>query len=145
MEGSGVPEHSGGHQDFRECVHCAGSHGRALTLVSFTKGVSPPQRPAPYTWAIKTLTFTKKWHIRNSRVMHLCFNFPRDIMSKTRNSFIARTPLRPTSTFSTHQVMRSVWMRHLANSVSAIPRLPALRCSLMHTDINCSMCPLIRQ
>lgn len=34
----------GGHQHLRERVWRAGSHGGALTLVSFTKGVSPPQR-----------------------------------------------------------------------------------------------------
>lgn len=37
----GVSEHSGEHQDFREWVQREGSPGRALTLVSFTKGVSP--------------------------------------------------------------------------------------------------------
>lgn len=53
MEESGVSEHPGGHQDLRERVCHAGSHGRALTLVSFTKGVSPPQRSTLYTRSLK--------------------------------------------------------------------------------------------
>lgn len=35
------------------CVCRARSHGRALTLVSFTKGVSPPRRPTLHTWSLK--------------------------------------------------------------------------------------------
>lgn len=50
----------GGHQGFRECVHGAGSHGGALTLVSFTKGVSPPERPTRSHPVPQTLTLTKE-------------------------------------------------------------------------------------
>lgn len=148
MKGNEVPEHSGEHQDFRECVECAESQGRALTLVSFTKGVSPPQRPALYTWSLKTLMFTEERCIRNSTVLHLCFHFQRDTVSKTRNSCDRmHTSLSDffLNFLNTHWVVKSVWMRHLANSVSADPQLPALWCSLMHMDVNCSMRPPIRQ
>lgn len=58
-EESGVSEHLIWRQDLTECVCSAGSRGRALTLVSFTKGVSPPQRCALYTLVPQTLKFTK--------------------------------------------------------------------------------------
>lgn len=53
MAGCGAPERSSGPQGFGECVHGAGSRGGALTLVSFTKGVSPPPRPTRHTWSLK--------------------------------------------------------------------------------------------
>lgn len=73
MEESGVSEHLGGHQDLRERVNCAGSHGRALTLVSFTKGVSPPQRSTLYIWSLKPWSSQRKsaW----SETQQLCIHF----------------------------------------------------------------------
>ena len=93
-EESGVSEHSGGHQDLTYlCVCSAGSRGRALTLVSFTKGVSPPQRSALYTLLRQTLKFTK-W--RGS----LLFPRTRSESKTTKHEFWPRAHFslrRPTS------------------------------------------------
>lgn len=144
-ESAGVSEHSGEHEDLRELVHRAGSRGRALTLVSFTKGVSPPQRSALSTRSFTPWGSQKKGpHQKHSRDAAL-LPFLLKTQREQNNSLSTCTPLPPTSSLNTHWVVRSVCLRHLATPVSAVPQLPALRRSLMHMDINWSICPLIRQ
>lgn len=85
----------------------------------------------------ETLRFTEKCPVRNTAEL----NNNMDPYSLTTGA----PPLLQTSIVSKHRVVRRVCIRHLAASVSAAPRLPALRRSLIHMDIKESICPLIRQ
>lgn len=142
MEESGVSEHSGGRQDIRER---AGSHGRALTLVSFTKGGIPTTEVLTLHLLPQTLGFTKKCPIRNTAEWRCSASISSVYMERQREqnkktdsqgeSWQLDHMYASPSNFqrlNPQRVMRSVWTCHLGTPVSTVPQLPAQQCFLIH-------------
>lgn len=105
-----------GYQDFTERVHCAGSFDRALTLVSFTKGVSPPQRPALYTWLFKA------WASHGACSASISSKRDTDFFFFVWFFEYVHTSSSSVHFLNAHRGVRNAWMRHLATSVSVVPQ-----------------------
>lgn len=118
----------GGHQHLRERVWRAGPHGGALTLVSFTKGVSPPQRPTLNTRPLRPWGSQKTVPCQKLTGFRLIW-IQRE--SKTRKvtlrenpvSAITCTPPPPTSNVSSHTPSRERCL-YASSSDSGLSRSP---------------------
>lgn len=128
LKESEVSDNSGGRQYVREPGRRAASRGGALTLVSFAKGVSPPQRSTLNIRPPQTLRFTQqKCLVRNTADLPASISY--GCITKREQHKKRQHMHAPPSGLSahTHRAVTDVRMRHLATPVSAAPRLPALQ------------------